>query len=92
MQFNLYESNEPQKSIYAPRSSESHVDVSVPVTFVANVDADSVDVLIVVSAVDAIEDPITITFHVMCVCVCAKQMNKIYGNNFRKNEYIRLHL
>lgn len=36
--------------------------MSVPVTFVANVDADSVDVLIVVSAVDAIDDPITITF------------------------------
>lgn len=48
--------------VYVPRSSESHVDVSVPVTFVANVDADSVDVLIVVSAVDAIDDPITITF------------------------------
>lgn len=48
---------------YLPKSSESQVsDVSVPVTFVANVDADSVDVLIVVSAVDADDAPITITF------------------------------
>lgn len=42
--------------------------MSVPVTFVANVDADSVDVLIVVSAVDAIDDPITITFS-LCDCL-----------------------
>lgn len=41
-----------------PRSSESHVDVSVPVI---SVDADSVDVLIVVSVVDAIDVPITMT-------------------------------
>lgn len=47
---------------FLPKSSESHVDVSVPVTFVANVDADSVDVLIVVSAVDATDVPITITY------------------------------
>lgn len=48
---------------FSPKSSESQVsDVSVPVTFVANVDADSVDVLIVVSAVDADDAPITITF------------------------------
>lgn len=45
-----------------PKSSESQVDVSVPVTLVANVDADSVDVLIVVSAFDDATDvPITIT-------------------------------
>lgn len=48
--------------VYAPKSSESQVDVSVPVTFVASVDADSVDVLIVVSAVDVTDVPITITF------------------------------
>lgn len=36
--------------------------MSVPVTFVASVDADSVDVLIVVSAVDADDAPITITY------------------------------
>lgn len=60
---------------YAPKSSESHVDVSVPVTFVANVDADSVDVLIVVSAVDAIDDPITITY----ICgLCKMSVEKIY--------------
>lgn len=47
---------------HQPKSSESQVDVSVPVTFVANVEADSVDVLIVVSAVDATDVPITITF------------------------------
>lgn len=48
--------------MHTPKSSESQVDVSVPVTFVANVDADSVDVLIVVSAVDdAIDELITIT-------------------------------
>lgn len=54
-----------KKSVFfLPKSSESHVsDVSVPVTFVANVDADSVDVLIVVSAVEADDAPITITFH-----------------------------
>lgn len=65
-----------QKSV--PRSSESHVDVSVPVTFVAKVDADSVDVLMVVSAVDAIDDPITITFAVIV------QHTKFCNNNQKK--------
>lgn len=62
--------------VYVPRSSESHVDVSVPVTFVANVDADSVDVLIVVSAVDAIDDPITITFTSLCGCLFVCEINE----------------
>ena len=45
-----------------PRSNESHVsDVSVAVTFVTKVDADSVEVLIVVSDVDVVDDPITTT-------------------------------
>lgn len=49
-------------SISLPKSSESHVsDVSVPVTFVAKVDADSVDVLIVVSAFEALDVPIKVT-------------------------------
>lgn len=53
-----------------PKSSESQVDVSVPVTFVANVDADSVDVLIVVSAFDdAIDVPITITCFNLFECI-----------------------
>lgn len=44
--------------LYIPKSSESHVEVSVPVI---RVDADSVDVFIVVSALDATDVPITIT-------------------------------
>lgn len=44
-------------------SSESHVsDVSVAVTLVTNVDADSVEVLIVASDADAVDDPITTTY------------------------------
>lgn len=49
------------RNVYLPKSRESHVsDVSVPVTLVANVDADSVDVLIVVSTFDMTDVPITI--------------------------------
>lgn len=47
--------------ISIPKSSESHVDVSVPVI---NVDADSVDVFIVVSAFDVTDVPITITYKI----------------------------
>lgn len=82
MQFYLYIN--PLKNIvhtikihlYVPKSSESQVDVSVPVMFVANVDADSVDVLIVVSAVDAIDDPITITFVGFCEAYTKMKINK----------------
>lgn len=46
-----------------PRSSESQVsDVSVAVTFVTSVDADSVEVLIVVSDVDVVDEPMTTTY------------------------------
>lgn len=46
-----------------PKSNESHVsDVSVAVTFVTSVDADSVDVLMVASEVDVVDDPIRTTW------------------------------
>lgn len=45
-----------------PKSKESQVsDVSVWVTFVIIVDAESVEVLIIVSLVEAVEEPITTT-------------------------------
>lgn len=61
-QHTLMASISPHSPNDLPKSSESHVsDVSVPVIFVAKVEADSVDVLIVVSAFDVIDVPITIT-------------------------------
>lgn len=47
----------------SPKSSESHVsDVSVCVTLVTSVDAESVDVLMLPSVMDADEEPIMTTF------------------------------
>lgn len=65
--------NDVNLVLCVPKSSESQVEVSVPVTLVANVDADSVDVLIVVSAVEATELPITIT----CFCCEIKSIEQI---------------
>lgn len=46
-----------------PKSKESQVsDVSVWVTLVIIVDADSVDVLMIASLIEAVEEPITTTF------------------------------
>lgn len=81
---------------HLPKSSESQVsDVSVPVTFVANVDADSVDVLIVVSAVDADDAPITITFVQKENSEANKQTNKrklLFFADERMNEKMKIKL
>lgn len=51
-----------ESKIKLPKSKESQVsDVSVCVTFVIIVDAESVDVLIIVSLVEAVKEPITTT-------------------------------
>lgn len=58
----MYKSKTININIYIPKSSESPIsDVSVAVTFVTSVDADSVEVLIVASDVDVVDDPKTTT-------------------------------
>lgn len=71
-----------------PKSKESQVsEVSVWVTLVTIVEAESVDVLIMVSVVEAVEEPITTTW-----CVpCRSQWNGIVRlNTKRVNGYNEL--